>query len=48
MLKNVGIFGALAAMSLAACSTRVIEREVIQTPAPQPATVQVAPATLRS
>ena len=44
MLKNIGVFGAVAAVSLAACSTRVIEREVIHTPAPQPATVQVAPA----
>ena len=44
MLKNIGIFGALAAVSLAGCSTRVIEREVIHTPAAQPATVQVAPA----
>jgi WXXGXW repeat (2 copies) len=44
MLKNIGIFGALAAVSLAGCSTRVVEREVIHTPAAQPATVQVAPA----
>ena len=43
MLKNIGVFGAVAAVSLAACSTRTIEREVIHTPA-QPATVQVAPA----
>ena len=33
MLKNIGVFGALAAVSLAACSTRIIEREVIHTPA---------------
>jgi hypothetical protein len=44
MLKNIGIFGALAAMSLAACSTRTVERQVIHTPAAQPAVVQVAPA----
>ena len=43
MLKNIGVFGAVAAVSLAACSTRTIEREVIHTPAPH-ATVQVAPA----
>ena len=44
MVKNVGIFTALAAVSLAGCSTRVIEREVIHMPAPQPAAVQTAPA----
>jgi WXXGXW repeat (2 copies) len=44
MLKNIGIFGAVAAVSLAACSTRTIEREVIHTPAAQPTTVQVTPA----
>ncbi len=43
MLKNVGIFTAVAALSLG-CSTRVIEREVIHTPAPQAAAPQVAPA----
>ena len=45
MLKNVGIFTAVAAVSLAGCSTKVIEREVIHTPAPQAATVQAPPAT---
>ena len=44
MLKNLGVFGAVAAVSLAACTTRTIEREVIHVPAAQPATVQVAPA----
>ena len=44
-MKNVGLLTALAAVSLAGCSTKVIEREVIHTPAPQPAVVQAAPAT---
>ena len=44
MLKNIGVFGAVAAVSLAACTTRTIDREVIHVPAAQPATVQVAPA----
>ena len=45
MVKNIGIFTALAAVSLAGCSTRVIEREIIHMPAPQAATVQAAPVT---
>ena len=44
MLKHISVIGAIAAVSLAGCSTRVIEREVIHTPAPQ-AAVQPAPAT---
>ena len=44
MMKNVGIFAAIAAVSLAGCSTRVIEREVIHTPAPQAAPAAQAPA----
>ena len=43
MLKHISVLGALAAVSFAGCSTRVIEREVIHMPAPQ-ATVQAAPA----
>jgi WXXGXW repeat (2 copies) len=46
MVKNVGILTAIAAVSLAGCSTRVIERETIHVPAPQPAAAtQPAPAT---
>jgi hypothetical protein len=46
MVKNVGILTAIAAVSLAGCSTRVIERETIHMPAPQAAApAQAAPAT---
>ena len=44
MLKHISVLGAIAAVSFAGCSTRVVEREVIHTPAPQPAVVQAAPA----
>ena len=43
MLKHIGVLGAIAAVSFAGCSTRVIEREVVHTPAPQAVTVQAAP-----
>ena len=44
MLKHISVLGAIAAVSFAGCSTRVVEREVIHTPAPQPTVVQAAPA----
>ena len=44
MLKHISVLGAIAAVSFAGCSTRVVEREVVHAPAPQPVVVQAAPA----
>ena len=47
MLKHISVLGAIAAVSFAGCSTRVIEREVVHTPAPQAVAVQAAPRLLQ-
>jgi hypothetical protein len=44
MSKTLVAAGALAAVALAGCVSRTVEREVVTTPAPAPAVVQTAPA----